>query len=178
MKRIKQCKDCKNEISESMHTCSHCGSTDFHDVEQIEHFNTKLEIKDWKVVAIIFLVVVISVKFITNKTIEKQREYREVKQNNIVEPKKEHKSRRVEDNNVHAAWAYIQIYVESQLKSPNTADFRFGGYRDVTYLGNGLYSFNSYVDSENSFGAKIRTYFSGTIQEVPGGWAIQTFQFK
>ncbi len=78
----------------------------------------------------------------------------------------------------YGAWAYTKIYVENHLKSPSSADFPFGGAEDVQNLGNGLYSFSSYVDAKNSFGVPIRTYFSGKIQKVNGGWKIVEFRFE
>ena len=92
---------------------------------------------------------------------------------NIIDGIKE-----IKGGNVDGAWAYTQIYVEKQLKSPRSADFPFGGSRGVAYLGNNLYSFNSYVDATNSFGAEIRTSFSGTIRKTSGGWTIETFSMR
>ena len=79
---------------------------------------------------------------------------------------------------VHGAWAYIQLFVEKRLKSPGSADFPFGGHRHVKSLGGGRYSFDSYVDSQNSFGAKLRTHFEGVIRKVPSGWELEHLQFK
>lgn len=79
---------------------------------------------------------------------------------------------------IHGAWAYTQLYVETQLKNPNSADFPFGGSSDVTYIGDNLYSFNSYVDSKNAFGAEVRVYFSGTIRQTSGGWTVESFLIK
>ena len=82
-----------------------------------------------------------------------------------------------ESGNVHGAWAYTQLFVEKRLKSPSTAKFRFGGSRDVTDLGGGLYSVDSYVDSQNSFGATIRTHFSGKIRESGSTWIMESLDF-
>ena len=79
---------------------------------------------------------------------------------------------------VHGAWAYMQIYVEQRLQSPKSADFRFGGYRDVTDLGSGRYEVNSYVDATNAFGANVRTYFDGVIKRKNGGWVLEYLNFK
>lgn len=70
-------------------------------------------------------------------------------------------------DNVTGAWAYAQLFVERSLKAPSTAKFPFGGaHRDVKYLGNDEYEVNSYVDSQNSFGAMIRTKFKLIIKEL------------
>lgn len=79
---------------------------------------------------------------------------------------------------VHGAWAYMQLFVEKELKSPKSADFPFGGFRHVTYLGNDRYEVDSYVDAENSFGASIRTRFKGVIKKVANGWELESLSFK
>ena len=79
---------------------------------------------------------------------------------------------------VHGAWAYMQSFVEKRLKSPQSADFPFGGYRHVTELGAGRYKVDSYVDSQNSFGANIRTHFEGVIKRIDGGWELEYLNFK
>lgn len=75
-----------------------------------------------------------------------------------------------------SAWAYTQQFVKRELKSPSTAEFEFGGHRSVTPLGDGRYSFSSYVDSQNGFGAVTRTKFHGTIRRIDGGWRLEELQ--
>lgn len=75
--------------------------------------------------------------------------------------------------NVTGAWVYMQQFVKKRLRSPSTADFPFGGHRNVKPLGNDRYLVESYVDSQNSFGATVRTNFRGVIKEVEGGWQIE-----
>lgn len=82
------------------------------------------------------------------------------------------------NGDIHGAWAYMQLFVEEQLKSPNSAEFPFGGYRDVTPLGDGRYKVSSYVDAENAFGATMRTHFEGVIKRVPDGWELEYLRFK
>jgi hypothetical protein len=79
---------------------------------------------------------------------------------------------------VHGAWAYMQIAVEQRLKSPKSADFPFGGSRHVTPLGGDRYRVNSYVDATNSFGAEIRTNFTGVIKKVSGGWQVESLSLQ
>ena len=80
---------------------------------------------------------------------------------------------------VHGAWAYMQIFVEKRLKSPKSADFPFGGGSyHTTDLGGGRYKVNSYVDSQNAFGANIRTHFDGVIKRKDGGWILEYLNFR
>lgn len=75
------------------------------------------------------------------------------------------------------AWAYIQLFVEQRLKSPGNAKFPFGGHRSVQSLGGGRYKVRSYVDSTNSFGAKVRTHFECVVKRRSGGWDLESLNF-
>ena len=44
-------------------------------------------------------------------------------------------------------------------------------------LGGGRYEVNSYVDSQNSFGATIRTHFKGVI-EKGDKWYLESLEFQ
>lgn len=81
-----------------------------------------------------------------------------------------------EGDDLHGAWAYAQLFVEKDLKSPRSAKFEFGAVSNgsVKYIGNNTYSVKSYVDAQNSFGAMIRTHFSLEIKSIEGGkkWQI------
>jgi hypothetical protein len=52
-----------------------------------------------------------------------------------------------------------QKCVEQQLKSPSTAEFPYGEIEGVSQLSGNTYIINSYVDSQNGFGAMIRTNY-------------------
>src|SRR5882672_11033891 len=59
-------------------------------------------------------------------------------------------------------WAVAGIcqkFVTERLKAPATADFQSNGDADVRNMGGGKYRVFSFVDSQNSFGANIRTKF-------------------
>lgn len=70
------------------------------------------------------------------------------------------------------AWVMAQQFVEEKLKSPSSASFGgvFDDYQDpdnvVSYLGNGKYRIAAWVDSQNSFGAQIRTHFVCELQDM------------
>lgn len=81
-------------------------------------------------------------------------------------------------DDVHGAWASAQRAVLKELKSPKSADFPFGGYRHITPLGGDRYRVDSYVDAKNSFGAEIRTHFSGVVKKVSGGWQVEELNFR
>lgn len=62
------------------------------------------------------------------------------------------------------AWVCAQMKIKEMLKSPKSAEFEFGGATKSTKaIGNEKYEIKSYVDAENSFGAKIRSNFECTV---------------
>ena len=63
------------------------------------------------------------------------------------------------------AYNYAEDFIEQRLKSPSTAEFPGVSEKDshITDLGGGKYQINSWVDSQNSFGAIIRSKWSCKI---------------
>lgn len=71
-----------------------------------------------------------------------------------------------------------QDFVKNRLRSPGSAKFPgvMDGEPKVSSLGSGRYSVRSYVDSENGFGALLRSDWSCEIRKVPGGdkWQLES----
>lgn len=59
------------------------------------------------------------------------------------------------------AYSCAKSQVKAMLKSPSTAKFPFAG--EGTQIEGSKYRVSSHVDSQNSFGATIRTNFSCTV---------------
>jgi len=68
--------------------------------------------------------------------------------------------------------------VEDRLKSPASADFQSCIFHQeqVQYAGEGRYTFSSFVDAQNSFGASIRTQFDGDALIDDQGLKDRRFQ--
>jgi hypothetical protein len=68
------------------------------------------------------------------------------------------------------AYNYAEDFIEQRLKSPSTAEFPGVSEKDrhITDLGGGEYQINSWVDSQNGFGAMIRTQWSCKIIFIDG----------
>lgn len=86
---------------------------------------------------------------------------------------------RTRDDSVEA-YIMMQRFVKRHLISPGTA--KFPGVLDridhVTALGNQTYRIISYVDSQNAFGAMLRTRFVGKIKQVGDGeWRLISLNF-
>lgn len=64
------------------------------------------------------------------------------------------------------AYTYLQIFVENNLlKAPNSAKFPALSRCVVQKQSSNTWLIKSYVDSENSFGAVIRTHFAGIMEK-------------
>jgi hypothetical protein len=77
------------------------------------------------------------------------------------------------------AWTVAQEFVLKFVKSPSTASF--GGFTDfqnprerVKHLGSGVYRVTGWVDSQNAFGATMRTDFSLEVRcnDNDGSWSL------
>lgn len=83
------------------------------------------------------------------------------------------------------AWVMAQQFVTDKLIAPSTASYGglfSGDYQDpysiVTYLGGGKYRVRAWVDSQNSFGAQIRTRFTCELEDRGGGsWRCTSVTF-
>lgn len=74
-------------------------------------------------------------------------------------------SREISHPNNFLAYSYAEDAVKKRLKSPSTAKFPRTIEKDkhIKYLGNKEYQIVSWVDSQNSFGAMVRSNFSVII---------------
>ena len=64
-------------------------------------------------------------------------------------------------------------FVENRLKAPSTADFASHSNSTITEISNGRFRVRSYVDAENSFGAKVRTNFTAVVEHQGGSsWEL------
>lgn len=96
----------------------------------------------------------------------KKRQAERTQQNQTYQSARQKATSDTPDRRIEA-WVMAQFYVKACLKSPSTADFGglWGGdYQNpktqVRYLGNNEYLVIGWVDSQNSFGATVRTNFS------------------
>lgn len=79
-----------------------------------------------------------------------------------------------EDKTDRAPMAFVQCqnFVKEKLISPSTADFPFFDHYKKKIQGQ-MYRVQSYVDSQNAFGAKIRNKWDCKIQYIKGDDADQ-----
>lgn len=83
-----------------------------------------------------------------------------------------------ERGNDCGAWVATQMFVKQRLKSPSTASF--GRWFEQTCsevvapLGNYRYAVIAFVDSQNSFGGIVRTYFTVVVREQTNKWILES----
>ncbi len=83
-----------------------------------------------------------------------------------------------QSGNVFLAYTYTEKCIKNKLKSPSTARFPSGSERKshVQYLGNNRYEVNSWVDSQNGYGATLRLYFKCRIKIDEDGYGYTCLQ--
>lgn len=73
------------------------------------------------------------------------------------------------------AFAISQQFVKDRLKAPSTAEFPWYSSESVTPLGEERYRVQSYVDSQNSFGAMIRTKYVAIVRKTgDSNWSLES----
>lgn len=72
------------------------------------------------------------------------------------------------------AYVMSQQFLKKRLKSPSSADFPFDYDGLFTkYIGDSTFVIAAYVDSQNSFGAMLRTNYNATVKNTDGdNWKL------
>jgi len=66
-----------------------------------------------------------------------------------------------------------QDFVKQRLKSPKSAEFPPCRDISIDYLGNKTYEVSGYVDSQNSFGALLRTDYYVRLTDLGETWKAE-----
>ena len=148
------CKNCGVQLNDSAVFCSSCGAKVIKDTTQTNKENGSIQNKPDKaksviggIIAVIVLAIIIGISFsCCGGCDDNSNSTKETGHTNIE------------------AWTAAQLEVERNLKSPSTAKFPWSSEGYVTKIDNNTFDIQSYVDSENSFGAMIRTNFSCTVK--------------
>ena len=76
------------------------------------------------------------------------------------------------------AYIMMQDHVKARLKSPASAQFApYAG--KVKMLDHQIYEITSHVDSQNSYGATLRSTFTGKIQQTSkDNWKLITLEMQ
>lgn len=74
---------------------------------------------------------------------------------------------------------HLQKIVTPLLKSPSTAKFpSIVDWYSKETTEKGTYLVSSHVDSQNGFGAMIRTTFKATLKKAEGGWKVDSLEMN
>ncbi len=165
---LKKCKECGNEISTKAKECPHCGNV----------LKKKLGCGCTTLVVVgLFLLIVGSLVSNESKTTAPNKSVDTSKPAAKTVPKSTWKN---QDNSL-MAYIMMEGFVKKRLKSPSSADFPgiFDGKAGhIKRLGGYKYLIASWVDSQNAFGAMIRTQFIGEIEQVSeDDWQLIALQF-
>lgn len=96
----------------------------------------------------------------------------------FIVPDNDNPSKKEVSNNAAGAWVICQEFVERKLTSPSTADYPWD-YRDkVEVVGTNTYLVTSYVDSQNGFGATVRSTFSCKVKQDGDSWELITLAVR
>lgn len=76
-------------------------------------------------------------------------------------------------SNYSDAFVYGKEYVKQNLKAPSTAKFGSYGQSSVQHYTGCKFVVRGYVDSQNSFGAMLRSNYSVTLTPTGLGWTLE-----
>lgn len=134
----RKCPQCEAEVSASAKKCKHCGS--------------KLPLQMTKVRLISTIIIILFIVVSCSRVMDD------------YEPAPVDEAKKAEENRVNVAALCAQGKVESMLRSPSSAKFPWN--LDATKLEDGSYMVMNYVDSQNGFGAMIRTNYLCTVKII------------
>lgn len=118
---------------------------------------------------LLIVIVLIAGIYVTGKCSDKNRRAEAVKETSWQS-----------SDNSRDAFYMMQEFVKRNLKSPSTADFPsyYSNEHMVHKSGDKIYTVRSYVDSQNAFGAMLRTSFIGEIKQTgKEKWMLVSLNF-
>ena len=146
-----RCKECGKKVWDKAESCPNCGyKTTLEDVELA--FNKSCKRTRWKIAILLAVasIVFFLISSLFDGTTSRPSEY-EIQQRDRIFALK-------------SAYSDAKTSALQQLKSPSTA--KFADFSELKYHNQGdtLYTLHSWVDSQNSFGAMIRTDFKFKVK--------------
>jgi ribosomal protein L37E len=144
------CKECGKQVSDKAESCPHCGAP----MKSPANSNNKSQQTDTKAAqtGCIGCLSIIIFLFLLGGIIS------------MCTPKEEKEKKELEDVS-RAALIHCRNAVKDRLKAPSTADIPLFDQR-TTKIGENKFKVESYVDAQNSFGAKIRNNYTCEIERI------------
>lgn len=159
------CPECKNSISDQASSCPQCGAPV--NLKKSIHENTNKNngcLKGLAIFAIIIFIIGIAGALGVGSE-SNSINSTDTSVNSINEP---------EDHTIEA-FVYAQEQIEQQIKSPSSAEWPTA-YESLLHQKGNVYTFKSYFDSQNSFGAMIRTNYICVVEENNNLYTIKELQ--
>lgn len=161
-----KCNECGHKVSDRAKTCPNCGV-------EIEAKPVKKNRSKLLMVLIGVMVIIGFTQFMESRMPPEVRLANEQAREQRRRENAQQEARRAQEEDekrcTSGSTAYVmsQQYVRQRLKSPTTATFP-GGSRDyqTQYMGDCIHRVVAYVDSQNSFGAMIRTPYYAEMQYI------------
>ncbi|WP_018704088.1 hypothetical protein [Anaeromusa acidaminophila] len=75
------------------------------------------------------------------------------------------------------AFVSSQMYVQQNLKAPSTAKFASVAESSIQKINDSQYQVTSFVDSQNDFGAMIRTKYIVVMERIEDKWFLVKLDF-
>lgn len=149
---LKHCRKCGQYIGEKV-TCPNCVSSQNNEDITVGHI---LGCLCFIVIGVIFIIIMFLPDF--------------------EEPEQVQVNWQDEDNSGEA-YGHCEIWVKERLKSPSTADFPSLFLKDIEDFvkkDGTIYTVESYVDAQNSYGATIRSNFNCVVRQSGKNlWELQ-----
>lgn len=195
-----KCKECGKEVSSKAKTCPNCG---------VEIAAKRKRKRSW-IILIILIITIISIvkcqadraeaEYVKLTPEQKLARYKQQAQQNVAareqktkrQAEQEKATKEAELNKeqkrcTDSSMAYVmsQKFVKQRLKAPTTAKFPWSNDSAVKkqYIGDCKHRIVAYVDSQNSFGAMIRTTYYAELQYIKdskgiGSWRLLDLQIE
>ena len=153
--KLMPCPDCGEFISKRAKTCPNCGVelTKINTSEKLDKQpsnDLNRPVKPFEAISAILVLAVFFFWLVSDSGSKNRDESRQ-------------KETRTAKNLSAASSVMCNRFVEDKLKSPSFADFSMFDYNAVD-VGSNTYIVKSYVDSQNGFGATVRTNFYCKVQ--------------
>ena len=128
---------------------------------------------------VLCLVVVLNYYVFTSEE-ERQQFEQEMEAERIREEEEERRATREKrlEEDLMSAWAMCQEFTEERLVSPSSANWPWDNRPYTSHLGGKRYQVQTHVDSQNRFGAMLRTPVDCVVQKKGTSWTLESLSME